>query len=82
VAGADVVVVSTAVSNSTTPRWSLRRAARIPVVPRALMLAELMRLKQGIARRRHPRQDHHHQPGGERAGRGRRWTRPSSSAAG
>ena len=25
------------------------RAARVPVVPRALMLAELMRLKQGVA---------------------------------
>ena len=25
------------------------RAARIPVVPRAIMLAELMRLKRGIA---------------------------------
>ena len=33
----------------TTPRWSRRARARIPVVPRALMLAELMRLKQGIA---------------------------------
>ena len=33
----------------TTPRWRRRARKRIPVVPRALMLAELMRLKQGIA---------------------------------
>ena len=33
----------------TTRRWSRRARKRIPVVPRALMLAELMRLKQGIA---------------------------------
>jgi len=48
VAGADAVVVSTAVDNSN-PEVQAARAARIPVVPRALMLAELMRLKQGIA---------------------------------
>ena len=48
VAGANAVVVSTAVSNSN-PEVQAARAARIPVVPRALMLAELMRLKQGIA---------------------------------
>ena len=48
VAGANAVVVSTAVGNSN-PEVQTARAARIPVVPRALMLAELMRLKQGIA---------------------------------
>ena len=48
VAGANAVVVSTAVSNSN-PEVQAARAARVPVVPRALMLAELMRLKQGIA---------------------------------
>ncbi|HUX24429.1 MAG TPA: UDP-N-acetylmuramate--L-alanine ligase [Burkholderiales bacterium] len=48
VAEADVVVVSTAVGNSNTEVMAAR-ARRIPVVPRALMLAELMRLKQGIA---------------------------------
>jgi len=48
VAGADVVVVSTAV-RSDNPEVMAARARRIPVVPRALMLAELMRLKQGIA---------------------------------
>ena len=46
--GADAVVVSTAVA-SNNPEVQAARAARIPVVPRALMLAELMRLKQGIA---------------------------------
>jgi UDP-N-acetylmuramate--alanine ligase len=48
VAETDVVVVSTAVGNSN-PEVTAARAKRIPVVPRALMLAELMRLKQGIA---------------------------------
>ena len=48
VAGADAVVVSTAVKDDN-PEVAAARAARIPLVPRALMLAELMRLKQGIA---------------------------------
>ena len=48
VAGADAVVTSTAV-HSDNPEVLAARAMRIPVVPRALMLAELMRLKQGIA---------------------------------
>ena len=46
--GADAVVVSTAVKNDN-PEVTAARARRIPVVARALMLAELMRLKQGIA---------------------------------
>ena len=45
---ADVVVVSTAVKTDN-PEVLAARQAQIPVVPRALMLAELMRLKQGIA---------------------------------
>ena len=45
---ADVVVVSTAVSEAN-PEVIAAREHRIPVVPRALMLAELMRFKQGIA---------------------------------
>lgn len=45
---ADVVVVSTAVS-AENPEVVAARANDIPVVPRALMLAELMRFKQGIA---------------------------------
>jgi UDP-N-acetylmuramate--alanine ligase len=48
VAGADVVVVSTAVQ-ADNPEVVAAREHRIPVVPRALMLAELMRLKQGVA---------------------------------
>ena len=48
VADADAVVVSTAVRNDN-PELTAARARRVPVVPRALMLAELMRLKQGIA---------------------------------
>ena len=48
VAGADAVVTSTAVQ-SDNPEVIQARARKIPVVPRALMLAELMRLKQGIA---------------------------------
>ena len=48
VAGADVVVVSTAVQPDN-PEVLAAREHRIPVVPRALMLAELMRLKQGVA---------------------------------
>src|ERR1051325_1057472 len=45
---ADVVVVSTAVADSN-PEVMQARATNIPVVPRALMLAELMRFRQGIA---------------------------------
>ena len=46
--GADAVVVSTAVKNDN-PEVIAARESRIPVVPRAMMLAELMRLKKGIA---------------------------------
>lgn len=48
IAGCDAVVVSAAVK-SDNPEVTAARAKHIPVVPRALMLAELMRLKQGIA---------------------------------
>ncbi len=48
VAGADVVVTSTAVQ-ADNPEVQAARAQAIPVVPRALMLAELMRMKRGIA---------------------------------
>jgi len=48
VAGADAVVTSTAVQ-ADNPEVIAARERKIPVVPRALMLAELMRLKQGIA---------------------------------
>lgn len=48
VAAADAVVISTAVK-SDNPEVLAARERHIPVVPRAQMLAELMRLKQGIA---------------------------------
>ena len=47
-AGADALVTSTAVK-ADNPEVLAARARRIPVVPRAIMLAELLRLKQGIA---------------------------------
>ena len=48
VAGADAVVISSAIKHDN-PEIAEARKRNIPVVPRALMLAELMRLKQGIA---------------------------------
>jgi len=46
--GADVLVVSTAIPGDN-PEVIAARKLRIPVVPRAQMLAELMRFKRGIA---------------------------------
>ncbi len=46
--GADVCVVSSAIQ-SNNPELLAARRAKIPVVPRALMLAELMRFKKGVA---------------------------------
>ena len=48
IAGADVVVTSTAVK-SENPEVQAAVAQQIPVIPRALMLAELMRFRDGIA---------------------------------
>jgi UDP-N-acetylmuramate--alanine ligase len=48
IAGAEAVVTSTAVKGDN-PEVIAARARRVPVVPRAVMLAELMRLKRGIA---------------------------------
>ena len=48
VAGADVLVISSAIKEDN-PEVQAARAAHIPVVARAMMLAELMRFKQGIA---------------------------------
>jgi UDP-N-acetylmuramate--alanine ligase len=48
ISGADALVTSSAVK-ADNPEVIAARAARIPVVPRAMMLAELMRFKQGIA---------------------------------
>ncbi|KAA3653623.1 MAG: UDP-N-acetylmuramate--L-alanine ligase [Proteobacteria bacterium] len=47
-ADADVVVVSTAVKPDN-PEVRAARVRQVPVVPRAQMLAEIMRLKQGVA---------------------------------
>lgn len=46
--GADVVVVSTAVKHDNVEVVEARRLS-IPVIPRAEMLAELMRMKHGVA---------------------------------
>lgn len=48
IADADCVVTSSAVK-SDNPEVLAARQARVPVIPRAVMLAELMKLKQGIA---------------------------------
>ncbi len=48
IAGADCIVVSTAVKQDN-PEVAAARQKRIPIVPRAMMLAELMRLKKGVA---------------------------------
>ena len=48
IGGADAVVTSTAVQ-ADNPEVLAARDKKIPVVPRALMLAELMRMKHGIA---------------------------------
>jgi UDP-N-acetylmuramate--alanine ligase len=48
ITGAEVVVTSSAVAREN-PEVSSARAQHIPVIPRAEMLAELMRLKYGIA---------------------------------
>ena len=48
IAGADAVVTSSAVKPDN-PEVVAAREAHVPVVPRAMMLAELMRFKQGIA---------------------------------
>lgn len=48
IAGCDAVVISSAVDEDN-PEVAAARAARIPVVPRAEMLAELMRFRYGVA---------------------------------
>jgi UDP-N-acetylmuramate--alanine ligase len=48
IAGADAVVISSAVK-ADNPEVIAAREKKIPVVPRAVMLGELMRFKQGIA---------------------------------
>ncbi len=48
ISGADVVVVSSAI-DAKNPEVAAARQAAIPVIPRAEMLAELMRLKYSVA---------------------------------
>lgn len=48
VKGADVIVASSAVDGEN-PEFQAARACRIPIVPRAEMLGELMRYRHGIA---------------------------------
>jgi UDP-N-acetylmuramate--alanine ligase len=48
IAGADAIVTSTAVKEDN-PEVVAAHAKLVPVVPRAVMLAELMRMKKGIA---------------------------------
>jgi len=48
VQGADAIVTSTAVK-ADNPEVLAARARLVPVVPRAVMLAELMRMKKGVA---------------------------------
>lgn len=48
IAGADVIVVSTAI-DATNPEIQAAREQRIPIIKRAEMLAELMRFRHGIA---------------------------------
>jgi len=48
IAGADAIVTSTAVKDDN-PEVVAAHAKLLPVVPRAVMLAELMRMKKGIA---------------------------------
>ncbi len=45
---ADAVVVSTAITREN-PEWAAAEKRKIPVIPRGEMLAELMRMKAGIA---------------------------------
>ncbi len=46
--GADAVIISSAVTEGN-PEVAAARAARVPVVPRAEMLAEIMRFRYGVA---------------------------------
>ena len=48
VQGVDVVVVSSAI-DETNPEVQAARAGKVPVIPRAEMLGELMRLQRGVA---------------------------------
>ena len=68
-------MVSSAIKRDN-PELVAARAQRLPVVRRAEMLAELMRLKSCVADRRHARQDHDHVDGRGAARRRRTSIRP------
>ena len=62
ICGADVVVVSSAVSKDNV-ELKAAEENKIPVVPRAEMLGELMRFRKGIAVAGDAWQNNHHQSG-------------------
>ena len=62
--GADVVVVSSAI-DPANPEVVAAGQSAIPVIPRAEMLAELMRLEVLRCHCRRPWKDLHHFPGGQ-----------------
>ena len=66
----DVLVYSSAIASSN-PEVQAARVRKIPVIPRAEILAELMRMRYGVAVAGGPRKDHHDLAGGSRYG-GRR----------
>ncbi len=72
---AAVIVTSTAIKRGN-PELEAALERRIPVVRRAEMLAELMRLKSTVAVARHARQDHDDLDGRGAARRGRGRPRP------
>ena len=79
--GADAVVTSTAVQ-ADNPEVLAARERHIPVVPARADAGRADAPEAGHRDCRHPWQDHHHQPGRQRAGRGRDWIRPLSLAGG
>ena len=72
IAGAEVIVTSSAISEEN-PEVAEAHRLHIPVIQRAEMLAELMRLEVRHRHRGHARQDHHDLHGGgcSRGGRSR-----------
>jgi len=66
IAGANAVVTSTAVQPSN-PEVVAAHEKLVPVVPRAVMLAELMRMKR-YRHCRDPRENHDHELGRQRVG--------------
>jgi UDP-N-acetylmuramate--alanine ligase len=60
ISGDAAVVVTSTASQARQPRSGCRAGNRVPVVRRAEMLAELMRLKSHGRGGGHPRQDHDH----------------------